>query len=60
MLLQLVFQKGVNICVIDPWNMLDHSAQRILCWEVTFRDYPILPTSKHSFVLVAHKKNGKC
>ena len=25
---QLVFQKGVNICVIDPWNMLDHSAQR--------------------------------
>jgi len=25
---QLVFQKGVQICVIDPWNMLDHSAQR--------------------------------
>jgi len=25
---QLVFQKGINICVIDPWNMLDHSAQR--------------------------------
>lgn len=25
---QLVFQKGVNICVIDPWNMLDHSAQK--------------------------------
>ena len=25
---QLVFQKGVNICVIDPWNMLDHSEQR--------------------------------
>ena len=25
---QLVFQKGTNICVIDPWNMLDHSAQR--------------------------------
>ena len=24
----LVFQKGVNVCVIDPWNMLDHSAQR--------------------------------
>ena len=24
----LVFQKGVNICVIDPWNMLDHSAQK--------------------------------
>lgn len=25
---QLVFQKGVQICVIDPWNMLDHSAQK--------------------------------
>ena len=25
---QLVFQKGVNICVIDPYNMLDHSAQK--------------------------------
>lgn len=25
---QLVFQKGINICVIDPWNMLDHSAQK--------------------------------
>ena len=25
---QLVFQKGVNVCVIDPWNQLDHSAQK--------------------------------
>jgi twinkle protein len=25
---ELVFQKGINVCVIDPWNMLDHSAQR--------------------------------
>tara|TARA_B100001059_G_C17821445_1_gene578540 strand:- start:994 stop:2667 length:1674 start_codon:yes stop_codon:yes gene_type:complete len=25
---ELVFQKGVNILVIDPWNMLDHSAQK--------------------------------
>lgn len=25
---QLVFRKGINVCVIDPWNMLDHSAQR--------------------------------
>jgi len=24
----LVYQKGINICVIDPWNMLDHSAQK--------------------------------
>lgn len=24
----LVFQKGINICVIDPYNMLDHSAQK--------------------------------
>jgi twinkle protein len=25
---QLVFQKGINICVIDPYNMLDHSQQK--------------------------------
>jgi twinkle protein len=25
---ELVFQKGINIVVIDPWNMLDHSAQK--------------------------------
>ena len=25
---ELVFQKGINICVIDPYNMLDHYAQR--------------------------------
>lgn len=25
---ELVFQKGINIVVIDPWNMLDHSEQR--------------------------------
>jgi twinkle protein len=25
---ELVFQKGINVCVIDPYNMLDHSAQR--------------------------------
>ena len=25
---QLVFQKGINICVIDPWNQLDHSEQK--------------------------------
>ena len=25
---ELVFQKGINVVVIDPWNMLDHSAQR--------------------------------
>jgi twinkle protein len=24
----LVFQKGINVCVIDPYNMLDHSDQR--------------------------------
>lgn len=23
----LVFQKGINICVIDPWNMLQHDQQ---------------------------------
>ena len=25
---QLVFRHGINLCVIDPWNMLDHTAQR--------------------------------
>jgi twinkle protein len=25
---ELVLQKGINVCVIDPYNMLDHSAQR--------------------------------
>jgi twinkle protein len=25
---ELVFQKGINICVIDPYNLLDHSAQK--------------------------------
>lgn len=25
---ELVFSHGINICVIDPWNMLDHSAQK--------------------------------
>jgi twinkle protein len=25
---QLVLQRGINICIIDPWNMLDHSEQR--------------------------------
>ena len=24
---ELVFQKGINICVIDPWNMLQHDQQ---------------------------------
>ena len=24
----MYFKKGINVCVIDPWNMLDHSAQR--------------------------------
>ena len=24
----LVLQKGINICVIDPWNMLDHTDQK--------------------------------
>lgn len=25
---ELVFQRGINIAVIDPWNTLDHSAQK--------------------------------
>lgn len=63
---ELVFQKGINVCVIDPYNMLDHSAQkdhsyvgRILSEITQFCQQ----TNTHLF-LIAHPKkmeseNGK-
>jgi len=54
----LVFQKGVNILVIDPWNMLDHSAQKdhsyvgIMLSEIT---QFCQQTNTHLF-LVAHPR----
>lgn len=54
----LVFQKGTNIIVIDPWNMLDHSAQRdfsyigIMLSQIT---QFCQQTNTHLF-LIAHPK----
>jgi len=54
----LVFQKGVNILVIDPWNMLDHSAQKdhsyvgVMLSEIT---QFCQQTNTHLF-LVAHPR----
>ena len=50
---ELVFQKGINVFVIDPWNMLDHSAQRDHSYigkALIVRDNTILSTNKHSFI----------
>jgi len=55
---QLVFQKGVNICVIDPWNMLDHSAQRDFSYvgrELSQITQFCQQTNTHVF-LVAHPR----
>ena len=55
---ELVFQKGVNILCIDPWNMLDHSAQRdytyvgALLSEIT---QFVQQTGTHLF-LIAHPR----
>ena len=55
---ELVLQKGINICVIDPYNMLDHSAQRDLNYvskilsEIT---QFVQQTNTHLF-LVAHPR----
>tara|TARA_R110000796_G_scaffold196101_2_gene312616 strand:+ start:46 stop:1719 length:1674 start_codon:yes stop_codon:yes gene_type:complete len=55
---ELVLQKGANICVIDPWNTLDHSAQRdynyigTMLGEIT---QFCQQTNTHLF-LVAHPK----
>ncbi len=54
----LVFQKGVNLLVIDPWNMLDHSAQRdhsyigIMLSKIT----QFCQQSKTHLFLVAHPR----
>ncbi len=54
----LVFQKGVNLLVIDPWNMLDHSAQRdhsyigVMLSKIT----QFCQQSKTHLFLVAHPR----
>jgi len=63
---ELVLQKGINLCVIDPWNTLDHTAQRDVSYvgrmlsEIT---QFVQQTNTHLF-LVAHPRkmeseNGK-
>lgn len=63
---ELVLQKGINVCVIDPYNTLDHSAQRDVSYvgrvlnEIT---QFCQQTNTHLF-LVAHPRkmqmeNGK-
>lgn len=55
---QLVFQKGINICVIDPWNMLDHSAQKDFSYigkQLSHITQFCQQTNTHLF-LVAHPK----
>ena len=55
---ELVFQKGVNVCVIDPWNMLDHSAQRDHSYigkQLSFITQFCQQTNTHLF-LVAHPR----
>lgn len=55
---QLVFQKGVNVCVIDPWNMLDHSAQKDFSYvgkELSHITQFCQQTNTHLF-LVAHPR----
>ena len=55
---QLVFQKGINICVIDPWNMLDHSAQKDYSYierELSHITQFCQQTNTHVF-LVAHPR----
>ncbi len=55
---ELVFQKGVNVCVIDPWNMLDHSAQRDHSYigkQLSYITQFCQQTNTHLF-LVAHPR----
>ena len=55
---QLVFRHGINLCVIDPWNMLDHTAQRDYQYIGTMLSYITQfcqQTNTHLF-LVAHPR----
>ena len=55
---ELVLQKGINLCVIDPWNMLDHSAQRDFSYigrELSQITQFCQQTNTHLF-LVAHPR----
>ena len=55
---QLVFQRGINICAIDPWNMLDHTTQRDFGYighKLSLLTQFVQQTNTHLF-LVAHPK----
>ena len=54
----LVFQKGINVCVIDPWNMLDHSAQRDLSYigRILSEITQFCQQTKTHLFLVAHPR----
>ncbi|QDP47664.1 MAG: putative bifunctional DNA primase/polymerase [Prokaryotic dsDNA virus sp.] len=55
---ELVFQRGINICVIDPWNMLDHTTQRdygYIGHKLSLLTQFVQQTNTHLF-LVAHPK----
>jgi twinkle protein len=55
---ELVFQKGIKICVIDPYNMLDHSAQRDFSYigkQLSLITQFVQQTNTHLF-LIAHPR----
>ena len=55
---QLVLQKGIKICVIDPFNMLDHSAQKDFSYigrQLSLLTQFVQQTNTHLF-LVAHPR----
>ena len=55
---ELVFQKGINICVIDPYNMLDHSAQRDYSYvgKILSQITQFCQQTKTHLFLVAHPR----
>jgi len=55
---ELVLQKGINLCVIDPWNTLDHSEQKDLSYigkKLSEMTQFVQQTNTHLF-LVAHPR----
>jgi twinkle protein len=55
---ELVLQKGINLCVIDPWNTLDHSEQKDLAYvgkKLSELTQFVQQTNTHLF-LVAHPR----
>jgi len=55
---QLVLQKGINICVIDPYNMLDHSAQKDFSYigKILSQITQFCQQTKTHLFLVAHPR----